>query len=245
MNHPDQKRIDINADAGESYGRWTIGNDDALLPFTTSVNIACGFHAGDPLTIRRTLDLAVRHNLAVGAHVSYPDLAGFGRRDMTMSSDELTAAVLYQIASLDGLARVAGTLVQYVKPHGALYHRTLKDTDSAEAVVSAIKNWPTELMLLTTCPSVVATVAEKNDIVVASEGFAERRYGTDGLLVARSQPDALIVDPLEAATQALHLADSQAVRSICIHGDSPNAAQIASRVRAELEQRGYLIAPFV
>ncbi len=236
--------IDINADAGESYGRWKLGDDEALLPLLSSVNIACGFHAGDPVTIRRTLDLAAINGLAVGAHVSYPDLAGFGRREMTVSAAELEADLLYQIAALDGLARVAGMSISYVKPHGALFHRTLTDQMQGGAVAAALAAWPSPLMLLTSPTGAAGVAAADRGIAVASEAFAERGYQANGLLIPRGQPGDLIHEPHLAAEQAVRLARTGSFDSVCIHGDSPNAVTVARAVREELIEAGFAISRF-
>ena len=237
--------VDLNADLGESYGSWRLGDDSALLPLITSANIACGFHAGDPLTLRQTVALAVRHSVVIGAQVSYPDLVGFGRRQMDMGRDELEADVLYQIAALDGLARSAGTVVRYLKPHGALYHCTLKDGRQAEAVVAAVLAWPTELPIVTMAGGALAVCAERAGLHVVREGFADRAYAADGSLVPRSEPGSVLHDSADVAGQALGLVAGGQVDSICLHGDTPGAVAHAVAVRQALAASDVPVRSFV
>lgn len=241
--------IDLNADLGESYGRWTLGDDAALLPSLSSANVACGFHAGDPLTLRRTVAAAAGLGVVIGAQVSYPDLVGFGRREMDMSSDELCADVLYQLSALDGLARVAGSSVRYLKPHGALYHRALKDPVQAAAIVEAVVEHSRgrgegPLPVLVKRDSELATAAAASGVRVVAEGFADRAYGADGRLVPRSQPGAVHTDLEVVCAQAVSLARSGSVDSICLHGDTPGAAAHAGAVRAALTDAGIEIRSF-
>ena len=237
--------VDLNADLGESYGTWTLGDDAALLPLITSANVACGFHAGDPLTLRRTLALAVEHGVVVGAQVSYPDLVGFGRRQMDVAADELEADVLYQVAALDGLARVAGTRVRYVKAHGALYHRTLVDDLQASALVGAVVAYDPGLPLVTMAGGALAGAAAARGLRVVREGFADRAYGPDGRLVSRSQPGAVHHDAAVVAAQAVALAASGSVDSLCLHGDTPGAVAHAVAVREALAAAGVGLRSFV
>ena len=248
--------IDLNADLGESFGAWRLGDDDALLAIVTSANIACGFHAGDPLTIRRACAGAVARGVSIGAQVSYRDLAGFGRRNMDVPADELTAEVLYQIAALDGIARAEGGRASYVKPHGALYNRAARDPEQAAAVVAAVSAYDQALPLLTLPGSEVARAAAAAGLSVVAEGFADRAYRADGTLVPRGQPGAVIRDPARAADRATAIATSHAVkaadgqdvkvsiRSLCVHGDTPGAVTLARAVREALERAGVLVAPF-
>ena len=173
--------IDLNADLGESYGAWRLGDDEALLSIVTSANIACGFHAGDPLTLRRACAGAIANGVRIGAQVSYRDLAGFGRREMTVPPDELTAEVLYQIAALDGIARAEGGRVSYITPHGALYHRAVWDTTQAGAITAAIRAYDPALPLLTLPGSVAAIEASAGGLTVVAEAFADRAYHDDGI----------------------------------------------------------------
>ncbi len=237
--------IDLNADVGESFGRWVLGDDSALLPWLTSANVACGFHAGDPLTLRRTVAEAAGHGVVIGAQVSYRDLAGFGRREMAVEPDDLAADVLYQIGALEGLCRVAGSQVRYVKPHGALYHRTLKDERQAEAVAAAVVAYDPTLPLMTMAGGALEQAAQAAGLRVVLEGFADRAYDDNGRLVPRTQPGALLTGPAEAAAQAVRLAEAGQVQSLCLHGDTPGAAANAEAVRAALADAGVTVEPFV
>jgi UPF0271 protein len=248
--------IDLNADLGESFGAWRIGDDDALLAIVTSANIACGFHAGDPLTIRRACAGAVAHGVSIGAQVSYRDLAGFGRREMDVPADELAAEVLYQIAALDGVARAEGGRVSYVKPHGALYNRVARDPVQAAALVSAISAYDPGLPLLTLPSGEAASAAAGAGLTVVAEAFADRAYRADGTLVPRGRPGAVISDPARAAARAATIATSHVlesedgqqvpatIRSVCVHGDTAGAVALARAVRGALEQAGVRVAPF-
>ena len=236
--------IDLNADVGESFGRWQLGDDSALMPSLTSANVACGFHAGDALTLRRTVVEAARYDVAVGAQVSYRDLAGFGRREMEVEPDELAADVLYQIGALEGLCRTAGTAVRYVKPHGALYHRTLKDPVQASALVAAVVDYDPALPLMTMAGGEVETAARVAGLRVILEGFADRAYDESGRLVPRTQEGALLTEPNAVAAQAVRLATSGQVHSLCLHGDTPGAPLLARSVRAALEEAGFALRAF-
>jgi UPF0271 protein len=239
---PGPRVVDLNADAGESYGVWRLGADEELLDVITSVNVACGFHAGDPATIDRTVTAAVGRGIAVGAQVSYPDLAGFGRREMAMEPGDLASCVLYQVGAVAGFARAAGGRLGYLKPHGALYHRAARDEAAATAVAEAARRYDPQLPVLTLPGSALAAAAEAAGLPVVAEGFADRAYTPDGSLVPRGRPGALLVDEAAAAEQALRLAGS--VRSLCVHSDTPGAGPIARRVRAALTGAGWTIAPF-
>jgi len=231
-------RIDLNADVAESFGRWRLGDDDALLPLLTSANVACGFHAGDARTIRRTIVACARLGVAVGAQVSYRDLAGFGRRAMDVDAEDLEADVLYQIAAVDGLARTAGVRARYVKPHGALYHRVLDDEAQARAVVAAVRAWDPAAAVLTQPGGRLAALAADAGLRVVAEAFADRGYGDDGRLLPRAAPGALLTDPADAAAQAVRLATSGRFGSLCVHGDTPGAPGIAAAVRSALADAG-------
>jgi len=251
-----QCAVDLNADLGESYGAWRLGDDDALLSVVTSANIACGFHAGDPLTIRQACRGAVANGVAIGAQVSYRDLAGFGRREMSVPPAELTAEVLYQLAALDGIARAEGGRVSYVKPHGALYNRAVWDAGQAQAIIAAIRAYDAELPLLTLPGSVAAVEASAAGLRVVAEAFADRAYRDDGTLVSRDQPGAVLTDPEQVASRVVALVtrgELTAVsgrpvrvlaRSVCVHGDTPGAVTLARAVRAALEQAGAQLARF-
>ena len=248
--------IDLNADLGESFGAWRLGDDEALLSIVTSANIACGFHAGDPLTIRRACAAAVARGVSIGAQVSYRDLAGFGRREMEVPADELAAEVLYQIAALDGIARAEGGRVGYVKPHGALYHRAARDPVQAIALASAIRAYDAALPLLTLPGSAAAAAGASAGLTVVAEAFADRAYAADGKLVPRGRPGAVLSNPVQVATRTVAMVTSGAVesaggpavrldpRSVCIHGDTPGAVALARAVRRALEEAGALLVPF-
>jgi UPF0271 protein len=247
---------DLNADLGESFGAWTLGDDAALMEVITSANIACGFHAGDPLTLRRACAMAAARGVRIGAQVSYRDLAGFGRREMEVPAEELTAEVLYQIAALDGIARAEGSRVRYVKPHGALYHRVGKDAVQAAALVDAMRSYDTPLILLTQARGYAAQIATAAGLTVVSEAYADRGYQSDGSLVTRGEPGAVRTDPAEVAERAVSIVTTGMVRSadgrvvpvpahsLCIHGDTPGAVALARAVRKALEQAGVRLAPF-
>jgi UPF0271 protein len=237
-------RIDLNADLGESYGAWRLGDDEALLGVVTSANVACGFHAGDPATIEAAVNGAARRSVAVGAQVSYPDLPGFGRREMEMDPADLTAAVLYQIGAVDGFARSAGSPVRYVKPHGALYHRCARDPVQAGALIEAVLRYDRPLAVLTLEDSALAVGAAARGLRVFAEGFADRGYTAGGALVPRGRPGALLTDPQRAAEQALRLAATGRVASLCVHSDTPGAVRVAGAVRAALEGAAYEVTPF-
>jgi UPF0271 protein len=248
--------VDLNADLGESFGAWRLGDDDALLAVVTSANIACGFHAGDPLTIRRACAGAVARGVTIGAQVSYRDLAGFGRREMTVPADELTAEVLYQLAALDGIARAEGGRVSYVKPHGALYHRAAADPEQAAAIAAAIVAYDPRLPLLTLPGSATEQAAIDVRVPVVIEAFADRGYRDDGTLVPRGQPGAVLTDPRLVASRVAAMVTGGSMetvtgarvqlspRSVCVHGDTPGAVALAGAVRAALEQAGVTLAPF-
>ena len=235
--------IDLNSDVGEGFGPWAGGPDEELVAHLTSTNIACGFHAGDPITIRRTCELAVRHACAVGAQVSYPDLVGFGRRFMDMQPDELTDAVVYQLGALDAFARIAGTRVRYVKPHGALYNAVVHHHAQARAVVEAIAQYEHTLPVLGLPGSAIESACNDAGLRFVVEGFADRAYTAEGALVPRTQPGALITEPVEAADQALQLARKGAA-SICVHSDTPGAPRLLHAVSRALVAAGYTTQPF-
>lgn len=236
--------IDLNSDVGEGYGAWPGGPDVELLPLLTSANVACGAHAGDPLTMRRTCELAQRHGCAIGAQVSYPDLVGFGRRFMDMQPADLEATVLYQLGALDAFARVAGTSVRYVKPHGALYNAIVTHEAQAQAVVAAVRAYDPTLPILGLPGSAVETACRASGVQFVREGFADRSYTAEGTLVPRTQPGALILEPSLAAAQAVQLAGDD-VQSICVHSDTPGAPALLSAVAGALAAAGYIVQPFV
>jgi UPF0271 protein len=248
--------IDLNADLGEGFGSWRLGDDDALLKVVTSANVACGFHAGDPSLMRRVCTLAGARGVAIGAQVGYRDLAGFGRRRIDYDLDELRDDIVYQIGALEAFCRVTGTRVRYVKPHGALYNTAAVDQGQASAVVNAVADYDAGLPILCQPGSVLAAVAEGVGLTVVGEGFADRGYRADGTLVPRSTRDALVHEPSAVADRAVRMAvegivvavDGSlvpcAVSSICVHGDTPGAVNLAVRVRAALHSAGLTLTPF-
>jgi UPF0271 protein len=241
----DDVSVDLNADLGESYGRWTLGDDSAMVEVVTSANIACGFHAGDPATLLTTCRLAADRNVVIGAQVSYPDLAGFGRRFLDISPADLTAAVIYQIGALDGLARASGTRVRYVKPHGALYSATVDHQAQAGAVVSGVIAYDARLPILGLPDSALLRIAAERGLRPVTEYFIDRTYTPDGRLVDRRQPNAVITDPQIAAERAIQAVEQEVAESMCTHGDSPGAVAMARAVRARLDSAGVAVAPFI
>jgi 5-oxoprolinase (ATP-hydrolysing) subunit A len=249
-------RCDLNSDLGEGFGAWSLGDDEALLDLVTSANVACGFHAGDPSTMRRVVAAAAARGVAVGAQVSYPDLVGFGRRRMDVAPDELTADVLYQVGALDGVCRAAGARVRYVKPHGALYNRVADDDEQAAAVVAAVASYGRGLPLLGLPGSAVERAAADAGVPFVAEAFADRAVTADGRLVPRGQPGAVLTDVDAVARRAVRLvvdgrvtaaggAEVEAgAASVCVHGDTPGAVAMARAVRAALEAAGVELRPF-
>ncbi len=238
--------IDINSDLGESFGAWSMGDDEAMLDVVTSANVACGFHAGDPAGILRTLKAAAAKNVAIGAHVAYPDKVGFGRRNMDVASHELTADVIYQIGALQGLAKAAGTCVRYVKPHGALYNTIAHDRRQALAVIEAIRAIDPTLILVALAGSSLIELARNEGLQCIAEAFADRAYTPQGTLVSRREPGAVLHDPQLVAQRMLRLVEDGTVEaidgsltriqadSICVHGDSPAAVDMARELRRGL-----------
>ena len=237
--------VDLNADLGESYGRWRLGDDDAMLELITSANVACGFHAGDPTTLRSTCRTAIKQGVVIGAQVGYPDLAGFGRRFIDMSPADLAAAVIYQLGALDGLARAEGGRVRYVKPHGALYNTIVDHEAQATAVVEAVVAYDPELPILGLPGSALLRIAAEHGLRPVTEYFIDRNYTDDGRLVDRREPNALLDDPEEAAIRAVGAAQQGRAESMCTHGDSPGAVEMARTVRAALDEAGIEIRSFV
>lgn len=249
-------RIDLNADVGESFGAWTMGNDEALLDMVSSASIACGFHAGDPLTMRRTVAAAAERGVRIGAHVSYPDLPGFGRRFLDVAPAELTADVLYQLGALEAMCRAVGTKVTYVKPHGALYNTLVHHPAQAGAVLDALAVFDPALPILGLPGSAVLRLASERGVRAVGEAFADRAYAADGTLVPRSADGAVLHDPEGIAHRCLDLVAWGTIRSIdgsvlridaeslCVHGDTPGALAIAQRIRESLSAAGARIEAF-
>ncbi|WP_111895814.1 LamB/YcsF family protein [Acinetobacter sp. MB5] len=249
-------QIDLNSDLGESYGAWQMGNDSLILAVVSSANIACGFHAGDPAGIFKTLKQAAVYGVNVGAHVSYPDLVGFGRRNMDLSYDELLADVMYQISALQGLAKAAGTQVTYVKPHGALYNTIAHNLQQAQAVIDAMQLLDSELILVGLAGSPLIEFAQQQGVKVIAEAFADRAYNADGSLVSRRLAGAVLHDVEEIAERVVSLIQKGGVtsidgqftpiqaQSICLHGDTQGAVEMAQAIRQRLEQSGIQIRAF-
>ncbi|MET8041940.1 5-oxoprolinase subunit PxpA [Micromonospora sp. NPDC005215] len=248
--------MDLNADLGEGFGIWRLGDDEALLSLVTSANVACGFHGGDPSTMRRVCEGAARRGVAVGAQVGYRDLAGFGRRHIAYDFAELRDEVTYQLGALDAFCRLFGTRVRYLKPHGALYHAASTNESQAAAVVAAVSGYDSELPVLCLPGSTLAQLAVGAGLPVVAEAFADRAYLPNGALVPRGTPGAVITDPEQVAERAARMATERsvvavdgtvipcAVDSICVHGDTPGAVSAAELVRASLIDAGITLAPF-
>ncbi|WP_370618652.1 LamB/YcsF family protein [Mumia qirimensis] len=250
-------QIDLNSDVGESFGRWELGDDAAILRLVTSANVACGFHAGDPRTLRRTCELAAAGAVTVGAQVGYRDLAGFGRRFIDVDPVELADDVVYQVGGLDGVARVAGTGVRYVKPHGALYHATVHHDGQARAVAEAVRAYDPSLPLLGLPGSRLLAWGERLGLRTVREAFADRAYTRSGELVPRTQSGSVLHDAAHVAERVLRMVTEGAVEaidgtdvritaeSVCVHGDTPGAVTMARRVREVLEAAGVTLGAFV
>ena len=248
--------VDLNADLAEGFGIWELGDDDAMLDIVTSANLACGFHAGNPVGLARTCRAAAARDVRVGAQVGYFDLAGFGRRRIEVAPAELTADVIYQIGALQALARVAGTTLAYVKPHGALYNTIAADRDQARAVAEAVHAADPELPVLGLAGSVFFTEAGRLGLRTVAEAFADRAYRSDGQLLPRSDFGAVLRDPVQIAERVLDMVKSGTVtavdgsvvnidvESVCVHGDSPGAVEIAGAVRDRLMAEGIELAAF-
>jgi UPF0271 protein len=246
-----RQRVDLNADMGESYGRWTLGDDAALMPCLTSANIACGFHGGDPHVMRTTVALALEHGVGVGAHVGLPDLIGFGRRRMAISPEELKDYVVYQAGAIRAFAEAAGGRLQHVKPHGALYAMIADDDEYAQAVSEAVASLGADVILL--MPPDVAAAAARLDVPFVPEGYVDLDYDGAGKLVIERVKQ--VRDPRETAAKAVRLITERRVKtadggdlsleveSICVHGDAPNAVEIARAVRNALAEAGIELAP--
>ncbi|GAB6923514.1 5-oxoprolinase subunit PxpA [Rhodococcus erythropolis] len=248
--------VDLNSDLGEGFGAWTLGDDDAMLELVTSANIACGFHAGDPTTLLATCESAAARGVRIGAQVGYRDLAGFGRRFIDVSPKDLTADVIYQIGALDGLARVAGSRVTYVKPHGALYNAIVHHRRQARAVVAAVVAYDSSLPVLGLPGSVFLEEAREAGLEIVAEAFADRAYTAEGTLVPRTESGAVLHDPTLVAERVrrmvvdgeLDAVDGSTLKvaaaSVCVHGDSPAAIDMAVAIRALLESSDVEITPF-
>ncbi|NJE02650.1 LamB/YcsF family protein [Thermococcus sp. MV11] len=248
-------KVDLNSDLGESFGRYRLGLDEEVMNHITSANVATGWHAGDPLVMRKTVRLAGEKGVAVGAHPGYPDLLGFGRRYMKLSPEEARTYILYQVGALYAFARAEGIELQHVKPHGALYNALVKEEELARAVIEGIADFDRNLIFVTLSGSRPAEMAEEMGVKVAHEVFADRAYNPDGTLVSRSRPGAVIHDKEEIAERVISMVKDGGVRAIngewvelkadtiCVHGDNPKAVEIASHIRKVLEEEGVRIVP--
>lgn len=248
--------IDLNSDLGEGFGHWTLGDDDALLDVVTSANVACGFHAGDAITMRRVCERAGEKQVAIGAQVGYRDLPGFGRRFIDIEPDALTQDVIYQMGALDAFARVAGSRVSYVKPHGALYNAIVSHEAQAAAVVQAVLDHDPSLPVMGLPGSAWLRQAQAAGLRVVHEAFADRAYTPEGTLLSRRLPGAVLHDPEAIAQRCVAMATGKPITdvsggaltlapdSICVHGDTPGAVGIARRVREGLSSAGVRLAPF-
>ena len=242
-----KRKIDINCDLGESYGRFKVGQDSKIMPHITSANVACGFHAGDPVTIAHTVKLAKKFGVAVGAHPGYPDLMGFGRREMKLNPEELKSYIIYQVGALQAFAQASSIGLQHVKPHGALYDIATRDKNIARTIAEAVLSVDSKLILLGPPHSMITKTASQMGLRVAMEAFADRAYNPNGTLVSRNQPGSVIEEPklvvergrkmIEDGTvsaingETVHLGE---VHTICVHGDTPNAAEMVRILKASL-----------
>ncbi|GAK54404.1 hypothetical protein U14_05689 [Candidatus Moduliflexus flocculans] len=248
--------IDLNCDMGESFGCYELGRDAEMMPLISSANIACGFHAGDPSVMRRTVSLAARHGVGIGAHPGFPDLAGFGRRDMRMEADELRDALIYQISALMGFAQALGTRVRHVKPHGALYNMAANDEPMARAIVTAISELDANLILVGLAGSQLLKIAQAGGLNAIGEVFADRAYHADGRLVSRKTPGAVLTDSAVVAERVVKMVNERKVttlegveceldfETVCLHGDTAGAVEHARAIVERLRRDGVQIMPF-
>lgn len=250
--------IDLNCDMGEAFGNYPMPNDDVLMDYITSANIACGFHAGDPEVMQQTVAMAIRKNVAIGAHPGLPDLQGFGRREMKITASEAYQITLYQIGALSGFVKAAGGKLHHVKPHGALYNMAAKDAELARAIVQAVYDFDATLILYALAGSQMVEAAKEMNIITASEVFADRTYQDDGSLTPRTQPNAMITDEQKSIDQVIMMVKQQQVRSVnnknillkagtlCLHGDGAHAVAFAKTISQKLKAEGITIkAPSV
>ena len=245
-------KIDLNCDIGESFGQYKLGDDESVMPFITSANIACGFHAGDPLVMQKTIRLAKKYGVAIGVHPSWPDLQGFGRREMNLSADEVEAFVLYQIGALAAFAKPENVELCHVKPYGALYNQAAKDKTLADAIARAVKSFDKNLILVGLAGSALIRSGLDLGLHVANEAFPDRRYNSDGTLASRKQPNAILESPEEVAAHAIALVKEGIdfsgkrvkVDTLCLHGDNIHAAENAKLVRVALEKENIQVVNF-
>lgn len=249
------KKIDLNCDLGESYGEFTVGMDAEVLKYITSANVACGYHGGDPLTMEKTVKNAIKNGVAIGAHPSFPDLVGFGRREMRLTPDQIRTDVIYQIGALCGFLAAQGAELQHVKPHGALYNMSGKDYDMAMAICAGVKQCAPSAIMLAPVGSMMQKAAAEQGLRFAGEFFADRAYNPDGSLVPRSMPGSLITDPEAAAQRVLQMLQKGTVTcidgtvldiscvSVCVHGDNAHAVDVVRALRSSLENAGVTPSP--
>jgi UPF0271 protein len=249
-------RVDLNADVGESFGAYSIGDDETLLASVTSASVAAGFHAGDPGVLRRTIRLARSHGVAVGAHPGFPDLGGFGRREMRLSTAEAEDLVLYQVAAVAGVAHTEGVRLQHVKPHGALYNMAAADHDLAGAIVRAVRAFDATLILFAPPGSALLEAGRSAGLRTAAEAFADRGYNPDGSLARRGSPGAVITDPAAVVSRAVRMVTDRLVLALdgtaiplvadtlCVHGDTPGAGVLSARLREGLAAAGIVVGAF-
>lgn len=248
-------KIDINCDMGESFGAYTIGRDKEIMPFITSANIACGFHAGDANVMKKTVSLALENGVAIGAHPGLPDLPGFGRRPMMLSPEEAYSLIVYQIGALCAFAKIEGAQLRHIKPHGALYNMAATDEALASSVVSAVKDVDASLVLYGLAGSKLIEAGQKAGLKTASEVFADRTYTKEGMLTPRTLPHALIQSAAEAAAQVVRMVKEKRVQTtdqtyidiqadtVCIHGDGPHALSFLHEIRLKLQENAIDIQP--
>lgn len=247
------KIIDLNCDLGEAFGPWPMGNDEVLMDFVSSVNVACGFHAGDPSVMMTSVALAIKKNVAIGAHPGYPDLQGFGRRSMKMTSREVYDVVLYQVSALYGMVKAAGGKLRHVKPHGALYNDAAVSPALAASIAAAVRDLDNELIFVGLAGSALVTEAKRLGLRTAEEAFADRTYRDDGTLTSRREANALVPDAATAAAQALMIVREGKVKTtsgqimaiaadtLCIHGDRDQAPEFVREIANTLNQHGFVI----
>ena len=248
-------RVDLNSDLGESFGRYTLGMDDRVIPLITSANVACGYHASDPMVMAKTVAMAKEAGIRVGAHPGFPDLMGFGRRNMAVTPEEAKAYVLYQLGALDGFCRSQGIRLQHVKPHGALYNMAAKDYELAKGICQAVAEFDKDLIVLALSGGQLARAAQDMGLRTALEVFADRAYEEDGTLVGRGKPGAMVTDEEEAIARVVSMVKEQRVEavtgkdipihadSVCVHGDGEKALAFVQRIRQALSQEGIALCP--
>ena len=246
-----KKTIDLNCDMGESYGVYRLGEDQAAMPLISSANVACGFHASDPDNMRKTVQLAKKHGVAIGAHPAYPDLVGFGRRQMALTSDEIEAVILYQLGALHGFCRAEGLSMQHVKAHGALYNKAEQDANTAMAIAKAIQKFDPKLIMVCMANSAMTKAAQEIGLPYAQEVFADRAYTSQGTLVSRKLPGAVVHDLKEVIARVVQMVEQQTVTTIdgvilpiqadtiCVHGDTPGAVEMIAGIRHAIEAAGF------